>query len=76
MFRLTLSRGLMTERNQVLLEKLRPASRIGRSHWHARKRQQTILVWKNNDYDSLVLLGSVNRERTERARKKKGNANA
>lgn len=60
----------VSELTEILASKRRPASRIGRNHWHARKRRQTVLVWKNNDFDSLILLGAANRERIERAREK------
>jgi hypothetical protein len=55
-----------TNVNTDLKAKLRPASRIGRNHWHARKRQQMMFVPKRHDWDTLRLQGAATREIQQR----------
>lgn len=65
---------MSTNRDANLTSKLRGASYLGRKRWHSRKRIQTIGhpgYYRNNDTDSLVLLGAVTRELQERKRGKK-----
>jgi hypothetical protein len=57
--------GTTTELSVPLALQRRPATRIARSHWHARKRVQ-MNAWKSHDLDELFLLGATNRERITR----------
>src|SRR5271165_2569881 len=61
--------GTTTELSVPLALKRREATRIGRNHWHARKRAQMIMVPKKNDWDVIMLQGAAMREVYERPRK-------
>jgi hypothetical protein len=61
--------GTATELTQRLGEQRRPATRIGRNHWHARKRAQMIMVPKRHDWDVIMLQGAAMREVYQRPRK-------
>jgi hypothetical protein len=54
--------------NTALKEQLRPATRIGRNHWHSRKRIQMIMVPKRHDWDTIMLQGAAMKEVQERPR--------
>lgn len=60
--------GTATELTAPLALQRREATRIGRNHWHARKRAQMIMVWKNHDAAELNLQGAAIREVYERPR--------
>ena len=60
--------GTASEKTADLATQRRPATRIHRKKWHAHKRRQMLMVWKNNDADNLILLGAVNRQRIADAR--------
>ena len=65
---------MTTNVNTDLKSELRGASYLGRKRWHSRKRLQMFGhpgYYRNNDTDSLVLLGAVAREAQERKRKER-----